>query len=670
MAMSDEAMFAPPQGITIEAVNGMLAERLAQKHGKASLLRAFIPLPPPFSPVQLIELHVLKSNFYYRYHDDGSDVTATTEYQGEMVDYSRHAVLLGSSGMAELRFIRTHGSRFTPQDCTLFNWLAHIITPVLQSWLNDEEQQVALRLLEKDRDHHRVLVDITNAVLSHLDLDDLIADVAREIHHFSVWLQSVWYWRSSKEREVQPVVQRSFCLTLCVSATLYAWRKCIADTNALQTRQPTLTHRADDLFLWQRDPLLHLLASNGCESALLIPLTFGNHTPGALLLAHTSSTLFSEENCQLLQHIADRIAIAVGNADAWRSMTDLQESLQQENHQLSEQLLSNLGVGDIIYQSQAMEDLLQQVDIVAKSDSTVLICGETGTGKEVIARAIHQLSPRRDKPLVKINCAAIPASLLESELFGHDKGAFTGAINTHRGRFEIADGGTLFLDEIGDLPLELQPKLLRVLQEREIERLGGSRTIPVNVRVIAATNRDLWQMVEDRQFRSDLFYRLNVFPLELPPLRDRPEDIPLLAKHFTQKMARHMNRAIDAIPTEALRQLMSWDWPGNVRELENVIERAVLLTRGNSLNLHLNVRQSRLLPTLNEDSALRSSMVQLLHPTTPENDEEERQRIVQVLRETNGIVAGPRGAATRLGMKRTTLLSRMQRLGISVREVL
>ena len=300
----------------------------------------------------------------------------------------------------------------------------------------------------------------------------------------------------------------------------------------------------------------------------------------------------------------------------------------------------------------------------------MLICGETGTGKEVIARAIHQLSPRRDKPLVKINCAAIPASLLESELFGHDKGAFTGAINTHRGRFEIADGGTLFLDEIGDLPLELQPKLLRVLQEREIERLGGSRTIPVNVRVIAATNRDLWQMVEDRQFRSDLFYRLNVFPLELPPLRDRPEDIPLLAKHFTQKMARHMNRTIDAIPTEALRQLMSWDWPGNVRELENVIERAVLLTRGNSLNLHLNVRQSRLLPTLNENSALRRSMAQLLNPTTPENDEEERQRIVQVLRETNGIVAGPRGAATRLGMKRTTLLSRMQRLGISVREVL
>ncbi len=495
-------------------------------------------------------------------------------------------------------------------------------------------------MLEKDRDHHRVLVDITNAVLSHLDLDDLIADVAREIHHFFGLASVSMVLGDHRKNEKFSLWCSDLSASHCACLPRCMPGDSILLTQTLQTRQPTLIHRADDLFLWQRDPLLHLLASNGCESAPLYrsPLATIHRVHCCWRIP---LPLLSEENCQLLQHIADRIAIAVGNADAWRSMTDLQESLQQENHQLSEQLLSNLGVGDIIYQSQAMEDLLQQVDIVAKSDSTVLICGETGTGKEVIARAIHQLSPRRDKPLVKINCAAIPASLLESELFGHDKGAFTGAINTHRGRFEIADGGTLFLDEIGDLPLELQPKLLRVLQEREIERLGGSRTIPVNVRVIAATNRDLWQMVEDRQFRSDLFYRLNVFPLEPLPLRDRPEDIPLLAKHFTQKMARHMNRAIDAIPTEALRQLMSWDWPGNVRELENVIERAVLLTRGNSLNLHLNVRQSRLLPTPNEDSALRSSMAQLLHPTTPENDEEERQRIVQVLRETNGIVAGP-----------------------------
>ncbi|MCA6722667.1 sigma 54-interacting transcriptional regulator, partial [Vibrio alginolyticus] len=292
------------------------------------------------------------------------------------------------------------------------------------------------------------------------------------------------------------------------------------------------------------------LASNGCESALLIPLTFGNHTPGALLLAHTSSTLFSEENCQLLQHIADRIAIAVGNADAWRSMTDLQESLQQENHQLSEQLLSNLGIGDIIYQSQAMEDLLQQVDIVAKSDSTVLICGETGTGKEVIARAIHQLSPRRDKPLVKINCAAIPASLLESELFGHDKGAFTGAINTHRGRFEIADGGTLFLDEIGDMPAPLQVKLLRVLQERKVRPLGSNRDIDINVRIISATHRDLPKAMARGEFREDLYYRLNVVSLKIPALAERTEDIPLLANHLLRQAAERHKPFVRAFSTD------------------------------------------------------------------------------------------------------------------------
>ena len=649
MAMSDEAMFAPPQGITIEAVNGMLAERLAQKHGKASLLRAFIPLPPPFSPVQLIELHVLKSNFYYRYHDDGSDVTATTEYQGEMVDYSRHAVLLGSSGMAELRFIRTHGSRFTSQDCTLFNWLARIITPVLQSWLNDEEQQVALRLLEKDRDHHRVLVDITNAVLSHLDLDDLIADVAREIHHFFGLASVSMVLGDHRKNEKFSL----WCSDLSASHCACLPRNMPGDsvllTQTLQTRQPTLTHRADDLFLWQRDPLLLLLASNGCESALLIPLTFGNHTPGALLLAHTSSTLFSEENCQLLQHIADRIAIAVGNADAWRSMTDLQESLQQENHQLSEQLLSNLGVGDIIYQSQAMEDLLQQVDIVAKSDSTVLICGETGTGKEVIARAIHQLSPRRDKPLVKINCAAIPASLLESELFGHDKGAFTGAINTHRGRFEIADGGTLFLDEIGNLSLPMQAKLLTAIEKRYITRLGAVEPIPIDVRLICATNANLHQLVAEGNFRQDLLYRINTIELIIPPLRERGEDILLLAEHFLKHYNRKYKKEIKGFSRDASAKLMKYKWPGNVRELQHVLERAVIL---------------------NESSLLRPNDFPL-YPATherkqPEDNElnleqVERKTIERALRQSNGNMTY---AAELLGITRFSLYRKIEKLGL------
>ena len=434
---------------------------------------------------------------------------------------------------------------------------------------------------------------------------------------------------------------------------------------AIQTRKPVVIKNLASLN-WGGAVSL---ASVGLTATIALPLILNRQVIGTLHVSFVRQPDNLVEILNLLQQLSPVLTtfLFVILTEERRARTQAADRAALDSPCETE---AAFPLENSLLETKAMTKVMALARKAAKLHIPVLISGETGTGKEVIARAIHQLSPRRDKPLVKINCAAIPASLLESELFGHDKGAFTGAINTHRGRFEIADGGTLFLDEIGDLPLELQPKLLRVLQEREIERLGGSRTITVNVRVIAATNRDLWQMVEDRQFRSDLFYRLNVFPLELPPLRDRPEDIPLLAKHFTQKMARHMNRAIDAIPTEALRQLMSWDWPGNVRELENVIERAVLLTRGNSLNLHLNVRQSRLLPTLNEDSALRSSMAQLLHPTTPENDEEERQRIVQVLRETNGIVAGPRGAATRLGMKRTTLLSRMQRLGISVREVL
>lgn len=670
MATFDEVITTSPEEVKRRDVYSILRQQMALQKGKASLLQTFIPLPPPFGQVQLIELHFINSDIYWRCFDDGMEETATESFGGNVVDCSRHAVLLSASLLVELRFIRTCGDKFLPQDYTLFNWLARVITPVLETWLSQMQQRDTLCALEKEHSHHRVLVGITNAVLSQFDPDALIINVVDTIHHFFGIKSINMVLRNNRQADKFTLWYSDFSSPQPQRLQFPLEGESQALAQTLQTRQPHLLRQAEDPQIWNEDSLLQPLTAAGCDTALLLPLSFGNHTPGILLLAHTAPDVFDEENCQLLRHIADRIAIAISNADAWRSMTDLQENLKQENHQLSEQLFARQGIGDIIYQSQAMEDLIQQADIVAKSDSTVLICGETGTGKEVIARAIHQRSLRQDKPLVKINCAAIPASLLESELFGHDKGAFTGAISTHRGRFEIADGGTLFLDEIGDLPLELQPKLLRVLQEREIERLGGSRTIPVNVRVIAATNRDLWQMVEDRQFRSDLFYRLNVFPLELPPLRERPEDIPLLAKHFTQKMARHMNREIDAIPAEALRQLMSWEWPGNVRELENVIERAVLLTRGNCLNLHLNNRQTRLLPVLADDPKVPGQMAQMLHPAVPENDEEERSRIIQVLRETNGIVAGPRGAATRLGMKRTTLLSRMQRLGIAVREVL
>jgi hydrogenase-4 transcriptional activator len=361
----------------------------------------------------------------------------------------------------------------------------------------------------------------------------------------------------------------------------------------------------------------------------------------------------------------------VDNSNAWDEITRLKDTLKQENTWLNEQIQNAESLNDIIFQSTAMKNLPRQVEIVATSDSTVLLLGETGTGKELIARAIHKLSPRSAGPLVKINCAAIPASLLESDLFGHEKGAFTGATSTHIGRFEMAKGGTLFLDEIGDMPLELQPKLLRVLQEREIERVGGHQVIPVNVRVVAATNRNLKQMVDEKTFRSDLFYRLNVFPVEVPPLRDRPEDIPPLVTSFTRKLAARMNKTIDTVPAAGIQALCRYPWPGNARELQNVIERAVILTEGSTLNLQLNELKipAAAAPVTSQLPTTTRKLPTMFNPLTPENDDDERERILQALRETNGIVAGPRGAASKLGLKRTTLLSRMQRLGINTREL-
>ncbi|WLI75870.1 sigma 54-interacting transcriptional regulator [Kosakonia sp. H02] len=644
---------------------------ILQNNFQASLLRAFIPLPPPFSPVQFIELR-LNNGHFWRCFDDGSVAQGDEEYPAPGSDSSRHMVLLNSGEMAELRFVRTDNGTFSEKDNALFAWLARLAAQALEGDAAREALSQSVDVLREERDHHRVLVDITNSVLSHLDLDELIADVSREIHRF-FGIDNIRFVLRDTLHARQLICHTTHFPSCPPETERFPLR---SDSPlllaALNENHSALLQQADDEALWHSDPVLQQLAMQELNTVFILPLAYSRQSTGVLLLAHRDNTIFNEQNCRLLQQIADRIGIAVDNADAWRNVIEMKESLRSENRTLNEQITSNQTFGDIIYQSDAMRDVLQQVNIVALSDSTVLILGETGTGKEIIARALHQMSPRKDKPLVKINCAAIPASLLESELFGHDKGAFTGAINTHRGRFEMADEGTLFLDEIGDMPIELQPKLLRVLQEREIERIGGTKTIPVNVRVIAATNRDLRQMVIDREFRNDLFYRLNVFPLVLPPLRERPEDIPLLARYFTKKLARRLNRTIDTIPAETLHQLMRYEWPGNVRELENVIERAVLLSRDNTLHLHLHAQPVSMVQPVTHDPFpfTLPKVVEMMHPEPPENDEEERQRIIQVLRETNGIVAGTRGAAAKLGMKRTTLLSRMQRLGIAVREVL
>ncbi|WP_274369622.1 sigma 54-interacting transcriptional regulator [Morganella morganii] len=520
--------------------------------------------------------------------------------------------------------------------------------------------------IRHERDQYRILVDITNSVLSHLEMDGLVAEVSREIHRFF----------GLSQISIALCDNYSSAVYLCYSSYYQPRKPAEKTLYHLDELHPDLAQVLDSnlpmrltLDSATEDPLYQHVCAQGMTETLLLPLAF-NHKPlGVLVLSHENNHIFTGDNCNLLKQIAARFAIAVDNAAAYEEITRLKDSLKHENLWLNEQIHNNESFSEIIYQSDAMRNILEQVDLVAASDSTVLILGETGTGKELIARAIHRLSDRHHRSMIKMNCAAIPSGLLESDLFGHDKGAFTGATTTHIGRFEMADKSTLFLDEIGDMPLDLQPKLLRVLQEREIERIGGNKVIPVDVRLIAATNRNLKSMTDDREFREDLYYRLNVFPIWIPPLRERPEDIPLLATYFTQKIARRMNRNIDCIPRDALEQLSRYPWPGNVRELENVIERAVILTRGNTLNIQLHElnipKHSRLKTALETPSSLEKRM----QTAAPENDDEERDRIIAALKATNGVVAGARGAATRLGLKRTTLLSRMQRLGISVQDI-
>jgi formate hydrogenlyase transcriptional activator len=362
---------------------------------------------------------------------------------------------------------------------------------------------------------------------------------------------------------------------------------------------------------------------------------------------------YTQDEIDFLTQVSGQMAIAVESSLVLGELRKLKDNFNEERVCVEDEIGSELNFELIVGRSAALRSVLRQVEVVAPTDSGVLIQGETGTGKELIAQAIHNLSERRDRPFIKLNCAAIPSGLLESELFGHEKGAFTGAIMRKAGRFEVADKGTLFLDEVGDIPLEVQPKLLRVLQEHEFERLGSSRTQQVDVRVIAATHRDLRQMVDDREFRSDLFYRLHVFPLPVPPLRDRREDIPILVRHYVDKYARRMNRRIETISSQAMEAFASYAWPGNVRELQNFIERAVILSPGSSLR-----------PPLAE---LKQATIQSRSSNLSTLEEVEREHVLRAIRESNWIIGGPNGAAARLGMKRTTLAYRIRKLNIPCR---
>jgi formate hydrogenlyase transcriptional activator len=394
-------------------------------------------------------------------------------------------------------------------------------------------------------------------------------------------------------------------------------------------------------------------SAEGMNSFCDIRLDSRNRSLGVLGLASRQQNTFDEDGVAFLTQVAHQVAIAIENALAYGEIAELKDKLAQEKLYLEDEIRGEMDFEGIVGQSSALRNVLRLVETVAPSDSTVLLLGETGTGKELIARAIHDRSRRKERTFVKLNCAAIPTGLLESELFGHERGAFTGAISQKLGRLELADQGTLFLDEVGDIPIEIQPKLLRALQEREFERLGGTRTKKVDVRLVAATNRDLDKMIEEREFRADLYYRLNVFPIRIPPLRERPEDIPLLVRYFALKYERRMEKKIESIPAAALKKLASWHWPGNIRELENFIERAVILTHGAALEVPV--------------SELRRTGASLA--TSSPRESSERDEILRVLKETNGRVAGANGAAIRIGIKRTTLISRMKKLGIDPRKV-
>jgi formate hydrogenlyase transcriptional activator len=388
-----------------------------------------------------------------------------------------------------------------------------------------------------------------------------------------------------------------------------------------------------------------------------------------LTLGSLDENAFSDEEIGFLSQVANQVAIAVENSIAYRHIAELRDQLAQEKLYLEDEIRTELKFEEIIGNSEALRRVLVQVETVAPTDSTVLIYGETGTGKELIARALHNLSSRKPNAFVKLNCAAIPTGLLESELFGHEKGAFTGAISQRIGRFELANRGTVFLDEIGEIPLELQPKLLRVLQEREFERLGSTRTLRSDARMIAATNRDLATMVDKQTFRSDLYYRLNVFPVRVPALRERPEDIPMLVRHFVQQFSRRTNRNIETIPSETMKALVRYQWPGNIRELQNVIERAVIVSAGPVLKVPLADLKTQV-PTSKTPNGQQPPSD--AHPFENAKDirsvleDTERKQIVAALEQANWIVAGPKGAATMLGMKRSTLQSRMQKLGIRI----
>jgi len=512
--------------------------------------------------------------------------------------------------------------------------------------------------LRSQKDRLQLLLDLTTDAVSNLEISDLLKAVTASVRQIM---------QSDFAGIGLPDPERS---RLRIHALVYASDGSLTEQELLTTQDAVLfrVFRTGELSVGRFKDLLGAQAGNDSllpwelETACVLPLLSRNRPLGVLVLGKRGKDVYRKEDVDFLAQVANQIAIAVDNALSYRQVSELTDKLAQEKLYLEDEIRADAYFEEIVGKSAELRRVLKLVETVAPTDSTVLIHGETGTGKELIARAIHNLSPRRSRTFVKLNCAAIPTGLLESELFGHEKGAFTGAVVQRIGRLELANNGTLFLDEVGDIPLELQPKLLRVLQEREFERLGSTRTLSTNVRLIAATNRDLAAMVQDQQFRPDLFFRLNVFPVRVPALRERREDIPLLVRHFAGEFSRRMNKAIETISSETMDALCQYHWAGNIRELQNVIERAVILSPGPALVVPLAAMQLNLTPTpAGTDASARSTRRRPVRSILADVD---RDQIIQALKEADGRVGGPNGAASRLGLKRTTFITRMNKLGI------
>jgi formate hydrogenlyase transcriptional activator len=561
---------------------------------------------------------------------------------------------------------RATETSFTPEDVEFLSQASGQIAIAI-------ENALAFQEVSGLRDRLQLLLNLTNRITSNLDLRGVLRTVAssiRELMHADAVAVSQPDATSGKFRLI--AVDFPYGKGVIKEELLYT--PGAAGRRAADTLKPVVGY-APELDERESPEVRDMAAVEGLKAFCLIPLVNYGRFLGILSILRTTETPFAPEDVDLLSQASGQIAIAIENALAYQEISKLKDKLAQEKLYLEEEIRAEMGFERIIGNSGALKHALQLVETAAPSDSTVLLLGETGTGKELIARAIHDRSRRKQRTLVKLNCAAIPTGLLESELFGHEKGAFTGAITQKIGRLELADQGTLFLDEVGDIPLEIQPKLLRALQEREFERLGSIHTRKVNVRLIAATNRDLEKMVASKEFRSDLYYRLNVFPIRIPPLRERSGDIPLLVSYFVQKFAKEMQKQIDSVPTAVMKGLTSWDWPGNIRELENFIERAVLLTRSRSLEAPLaelrKTNTDRPHDVLHEmKQAVQQAAESQSGNNSVANEYARKQRgeIVQALTACKGRVGGADGAAARLGMNRTTLLSRMKKFCIHAKQ--